>query len=141
AAEQRGRHGGLAVRRELRAMVVGEALHPCNVLGERRVENDCRGQGHVFEQRLAVDGLAFLQMVRGKDHGREPEATMPDATGCRFFLHKLRSRTAPRRRAIHGNCSSTRSGLVAEILYKNRFPIRPIMRYMKANQWFERLAR
>jgi hypothetical protein len=39
--------------------------------------------------------------------------------------------------AIHGNCSRTRRGLVAEILYKNRFPIRPIMRYIKANQWFE----
>jgi hypothetical protein len=33
-------------------------------------------------------------MVRGKDHGREPEATVPDATGCRFFLHSAFSHGA-----------------------------------------------
>jgi len=38
-------------------------------------------------------------------------------------------------------CSDARSGSVAEILYKNRFLIRSIMRYMKANQWLDRLAR
>jgi hypothetical protein len=47
----------------------------------------------------------------------------------------------PRGGWFKGGGSHTRSGLVAEILYKNRFIVRSIMRYMEANQWLGRLAR